>query len=615
MKMRRFLFAAGFLAVVLWAVPGWLLGENAIFTYHDQLDGEMIAYILQAKHLGAGQTFPEFMGGAAKTALIPPAPGCVLLFRLFEPLTALFIMQLAGSLIGYIGMYLLALKVAGNAPAALAAGGLYGILPFLPVYGLSQFGLPLLLWFVLGLREGRRRIPAFAYGILYALHSSLALVGFAVLLALAVWWIVAVLRRRAGGRANQSKEAACKSLPDIGGMWAGMAAAYVLTNLSLIGQLLGLNGGELSHKAEYVLAAEGFAGGWVKAFLHNGQHSEDYHIWFLAAAVAVLCVSWWYLRCDGKRTDKAAGQDAEKAGQDAANDFFRTNSRAIGVCLLCNACLSGVCACWNSGVGVLLRRKLGALGAFQLDRLLWLAPCLWYLMLACCVAQVIGFARQKRRILRLAGCLGCVLTAAAAGLTAFKILKDSDVKSNIQRLRNADYPAISYSDYYAIGVLEQVRDFLRAQTGQAQEDYRVVSLGIDPAAALYHGFYCLDGYSNNYSLEYKHRFRRIIAPALSQSEYLREYYDNWGNRCYIFGTESPGYYTIEKNGFYFRHLETDTKALRELGGDYLLSAAYIANSGELGLTLLREEPFETEDSYYRIFVYEVGQVAEGDAAG
>ena len=137
------------------------------------------------------------------------------------------------------------------------------------------------------------------------------------------------------------------------------------------------------------------------------------------------------------------------------------------------------------------------------------------------------------------------------------------------------------------------------------EEYRVVSLGIDPAAALYHGFYCLDGYSNNYSLAYKHAFRRVIAPALEQSEYLRAYFDDWGNRCYLFGTESPGYYTIEKGGFYFEHLELDTAALRELGGDYLLSAAYIANSNELGLTLLGDEAFETSDSYYRIFLYEV----------
>ena len=142
-------------------------------------------------------------------------------------------------------------------------------------------------------------------------------------------------------------------------------------------------------------------------------------------------------------------------------------------------------------------------------------------------------------------------------------------------------------------------------TGEEPQDYRVVSLGIDPAAALYHGFYCLDGYSNNYSLEYKHRFREIIAPELDKSEYLEDSFDHWGNRCYLFSAECPGYYTIEKGGFYFQDYTIDAESLRQLGGSYLLSAAYIDHSEDTGLELMRPEAFETENSYYRIYLYRV----------
>lgn len=585
MKMRRVLFAAGIVAVLLWMMPGWILGERAVFTYHDQLDGEMIAYILQAKHLGEGGIIPEFMNGASGTALTPPAPACVLLFRVCSPLAALFIMQLVGSLVGYIGMYLLADEITGSAPAALMAGLLYAFLPFLPVYGLSQFGLPLLLWFVLGLQKGRRRLPAFVYGIFYALNSSLVLVGFAVLLVLGVWCLFPRTAYRSDVAANADVAVSSRrNRLNMVVLWAGMALAYLLTNVSLISQILGVSGEGISHKTEYVLTGEGFITGWWSAFLHNGQHSEDYHIWFLGLVVAVWCVGHLCARF-------SFGQPGPV--------------KVMGIGLGWILGMTGFSACWNSGVGVMIRDRFGALGAFQLDRLLWLCPCVWYLLLACCVAWVLELGRTPKRTVRLAGGIGCVLLAAAIAATGLQILKNSDVKSNLQKLRSAQYPAMSYSDYYAIGVLEQVREYLRTSTGLAQEEYRVVSLGIDPAAALYHGFYCLDGYSNNYSLEYKHSFRRAIAPALDKSDYLREYYDNWGNRCYLFGTESPGYYTIEKGGFYFQHLEMDVEALRELGGDYLLSAAYIANSGELGLTLLREEPFETETSYYRIYLYTI----------
>lgn len=56
--------------------------------------------------------------------------------------------------------------------------------------------------------------------------------------------------------------------------------------------------------------------------------------------------------------------------------------------------------------------------------------------------------------------------------------------------------------------------------GRDKSTYRVAHLGISPAPSLMHGFYTVDGYSNNYSLEYKHRFREVIAAEL---EKMRKY--------------------------------------------------------------------------------------------
>ena len=81
-KVNSICFGLGLLAVLFMGLPYLLLGEDAIVTYHDQLDGELIAYLLQAKHLFRGSILPEFMNGVAKTALIPPAPLFVLLFLL-----------------------------------------------------------------------------------------------------------------------------------------------------------------------------------------------------------------------------------------------------------------------------------------------------------------------------------------------------------------------------------------------------------------------------------------------------------------------------------------------------------------------------------------------------
>ncbi len=564
-KTDTLCFGIGAVLICMLLIPCLILGEQAVVTYHDQLDGEMIAYILQAKHLGSGDVLPEFMNGASKTALTPPAPLSVFLFLGGNYEAALFVMQLMGSLVGYAGMFLLIREVTGKSFPAMVAGGLYGALPFLPVYGFSQYGLPMLVWCVLQLKERKRTGICLAYGLLYALNSSLALVGFAVLAALAVWFVAEAIREK-------EKRSWRRPL-----LWLVLLGGYVVTNLSLIGQILSVGENMVSHKTEYALAAEGFGTGVLNGLLYGGQHSQDYHLSFLVAGAVVLAASFI--------------GDAQTG---AIKRLRRVALWAVG----CNVLLAAAAALWNSGLGVGLREKLGALGAFQVDRFLWLSPCLWYLFLGCILALVMEMRKGVHLL------CGAVLVAAL-GICSLQIVKNSDFKANVQKLRNPEYKAMSYGDYYAIGVYEQVKDFMAQYTGLDQSQYRVVSLGIDPAAALYHGFYCLDGYSNNYSLEYKHAFREVIAPALQESAYLQDYFDNWGNRCYLFGSECPGYYTIEKNGFYFSHLELDTEALQRLGGDYLFSAAYIANAEELGLVRLHEEPFETEDSYYRIWVYEI----------
>ena len=213
-KIEFVWFFIGAAAVLALGTIYLLLGQDALFVYHDQLDGEVIAYLLHARHLWDGSSvFPEFLNGAAKTALTMPSPASVLLFRLFDADLALAVMQVGGSLTGYTGMFLLLLWTASQSRTirekhqlvgflAMALGAMYAYLPFLPVYGLSQYGLPLLLYCFILLGERNRRIKDLRtialhlYVIWFALHSSLVLVGFAVLGAGGVWLLISLVRRK-----------------------------------------------------------------------------------------------------------------------------------------------------------------------------------------------------------------------------------------------------------------------------------------------------------------------------------------------------------------------------------------------------------------------------------
>lgn len=164
------------------------------------------------------------------------------------------------------------------------------------------------------------------------------------------------------------------------------------------------------------------------------------------------------------------------------------------------------------------------------------------------------------------------------------------------------YDLMDWEEYYASDVYEQVEEFIDKDKSM----YKTISLGITPAAALYNGFYCLDGYSNMYSLEYKHRFREIMAKELDKLEELRVYFDTWGNRCYLFNAETGNYMLIDKNnGASYKNLEFDTGKMYEMGARYLFSAMPIDNAEEIGLKLMRETPFSTPESYFEVWLYEI----------
>lgn len=604
-KAEKVWFLLGTLAVLFMGVPYFILGKDSIFVYHDQLDGEVIAYLLQARHLWDGSSvLPEFMNGAAKTALTMPAPACVLLYRLLPAELALACMQIFGSFTGYVGMYLL-IRWAGEEPGSLrerqglvgflatVIGCMYAYLPFLPVYGLSQYGLPLLLYCVLRLGEKNRSgnfvILDYTYVLLFGINSSLVLSGFAVLGIWALAELVTLLQKHFSVKQAMA--------------WGLLLLTYILENGALLFQIFAGQGKVVSHKTEYTLSPVAFFGQFVTNFLQGGQHSVDYHEGILV--VLLLATAALLLR------KRAAGKNALPAEMRLCRSLFLS--------FVVILCFAAAAALWDSSIGIAVRSQLGALKGFQANRVLWLNPCLWYFILGCSLlllAEQLPAGRtdaeekaeNQKKTFRKKRAAALTMAAVAmlfTMITAGRILLASNLKPNLQKVVNRNYAAMSFRDYYAIDVLDQVQQYLREQCGEEPEEYRVVSLGIDPAAALYHGFYCLDGYSNNYSLEYKHRFREIIAPELDKSEYLTDSFDHWGNRCYLFSAECPGYYTIQKGGFYFQNYEINAESLRQLGGSYLLSAAYIDHSEETGLELVYPEAFEAEDSYYRIYLYRV----------
>ena len=143
----------GLLAVSLITLPYLVLGEGSYVQVHDQLDGEVLNYMYQARYLGRGNVIPQFMNGMDKASMLPPAPLGVLLYKILPPFAAYGVMHWLCLIVGFLGMYGLGRKLGLRALVSWAVACLFCYIPFYPVYGLAALGQPMLPLCGLCLRE------------------------------------------------------------------------------------------------------------------------------------------------------------------------------------------------------------------------------------------------------------------------------------------------------------------------------------------------------------------------------------------------------------------------------------------------------------------------------
>ena len=100
-------FLIGIFIVLIGNLPFLILKGDSVIPVRDQLDGELVGYILGARYLFSGVNYyPEFLGGVNKMSLIPPSYGTLLFYKLLPPIYAFIVNQLFVMLVGFCGMYL-----------------------------------------------------------------------------------------------------------------------------------------------------------------------------------------------------------------------------------------------------------------------------------------------------------------------------------------------------------------------------------------------------------------------------------------------------------------------------------------------------------------------------
>lgn len=632
-----YLMLLGLLLTSLVVLPCVFLGEGSYVEVHDQLDGEVLNYIYRAKYLFQGNNVPEFMNGMSKAAMAMPAPFGVFFYRLLPPFVAFTLMQWMGVLVGFAGMFNLCRHFRVKSEISFAVALLFAFMPFYPVYGLAAYGQPLLVLCMIQITEEKKHLSSAIGIVLYAGFSSLTLVGY-VWVVLGFVYVCFLLTSVLSKRTivNQKYKNAEGQKQNIEKLiftavgWTTLMFTYIVTNLELIASVLGK--GFESHRSEMVLNARNNVFRiFTELFFKGGAYNKTYSVVIFAAVIllSTVLLGKKIMKSTNETKSETDLKDATEKTTEKATEkatIYIGNMETIKViwCMVGGiALLTTLSVLWNIGPIVSVRNAIGGIVVyFQADRVYWIFPFLWMVVLALVLQMLFDTCKkQTKAFVR----VGAVVIALVVLFTeGVQILRDSTLNKNIRLLFVPGYSRMTWESFYmddvftmieeAIGEENKLSDAMAETTEtEASEAGRtvgtqksVISLGMYPSIALYHGYTCADGYSNNYELSYKHDFRKIFAKELDQSPEMQSYFDDWGNRLYVADADY-GFNTLMQkgSGLIFKELDFDVEAMKELNIGYVFSAAPIENAEDMGLVLIDETPFSTDTSYYEVWVYEV----------
>ncbi|MER2998035.1 DUF6044 family protein [Pontibacter populi] len=571
-----FLFWIGLAFIVLlFSLPRIILGEDSYITIHDNLDSELVWKMIMTEGgqlIGDNAVTQRVMNGFP-SKLYPSQLNISVWFFLFlSPFQAYVVNEIVVHAVAFIGMFLLLKKYVLPAKnyswIVLGVSVTFAALPFYSVYGLSITGQPLLLYAFLTLLNKGHNWKSYAIIVLYAFYSSLPLTGFFILVALAGWLIVYYYQNRV------------VNLPLLLGTIV-LGLCYVITEHNLLYMML-LDTSYVSHRTDYT--PENIVSHDIielvqqtaDSFVFGNYHAATVHRPVLITAIIALFIAW-------RRKD------------------YRSYGNIITL-LIIALLLSLSYTIYKSFILVELKNTISIVKTFDFSRFFWFRPLVWFITFA---LSLVVISRDTKWGKILAGF--CVLLQLAFCLkSTTQTTNEFNENRHLLMAKYLGTPrppqnlSVTYKEFYSEELFAQIKEYIN----RPQASYRVLSIGFHPSIAQFNGFYTLDGYQNNYPLEYKRQFRKIISEELAKNKKWYNYFEGWGSRFYILPAELENYYdNVKTKEARIRQLDINTSAAKSMGAEYIFSSIKIENATENEMHL--EKVFEREDSPWRIYLYSI----------
>lgn len=554
---NRYFLAICIIGIISYLLPYLIFGQNSYIKIGDILEeNKWIGSIILANNphyifSALGSKIPNIMNGLPRVSLGTEFSILVLLQKYFNPYTVYVLNQIIIRVIAFIGMVLLLRRHFIKTKTNINKNIIYGVstcfamLPFWANGILTIAGLPILSFAFFNIINKTDNIYDWIIIFFIPFLSSLQLTGVFFLFLIFILFIYDTIKEK---RINY------RFLISI----IFLTIIYTIINYRLVINTF-LNNDFISHRMEFdpsylSVSLFGALKRSVSHFINGQYHAATLNDKFLLITTITASIIIW----DKKLINKK---------------FYVLIILMIGISIFYGFWY------WEGLNG--LKNKFDILRIFQFQRFHWLMPLFWYIIFALSLVIINKYIRK-----------GYVFVYALIFLQLLYIGKEHE------HIQNHNGP--TFREFYAEKQMESISRYIN----KPKESYKVVSIGIHPAISQYNGFHTLDGYFTNYPLKYKHEFRKIIAPELNKNDKLKKYFDDWGNRCYIFVDELGKDYMYTKDrDKKIKNLDINTKKMADMGAEYILSSVEIKNYKENSLKFLHK--FTDVESVWDIYLYKI----------
>ena len=537
----------GILLTLLNYLPYLIAGTDSNVLIHDNLDSNIVWYKTVLESVGwlsaPNAIVPNTLQGLPRSSLSSFYDLAFISFDLFGMYYGYVMNKMLMSMTAFCGMFLLlrnwVIPTKTQWAIHYTISILFAILPFWS-FSLHIAAIPLVFHAFCSILYNRPHWYSWLIIVGYAFGSSIVLAGLFVISMLVFLWVYHYFT---------TKELRPKFLAGI----SLLLLSYCVSHLPLLSSFF-LSGGEISHRTAFNLQLLNFdeavyQSNWL--FRKGQYHTHSMHFLFIPLIILA------------KGLQISAGKK---------HVLFDVLLLSAGLFAVVYGFIS-----WESAAPYI--SIITNLIPIQLQRFHIFYPVIWFLLLAITFHT---FTQQMK--------YGLAIVIVVFVIQFDNLWNEREINNNTN--------TPSFKAYYSESEYSKMKTHIKQPT----DAYKVMSVAIDPAVALFNGLHTIDGYFTDYPLEYKTEFRKIISKELEKNESVSKYFDNWGSRCYAFSTEF-GINMLHGKTDTIKNLQLNTQKALRLNCQYLLAGVFINNSEASNLKF--EKLFTSPENHWNIYLYKI----------